>query len=110
MDFNYAEMGKRIRNLRRDKGFTQEQLAELCDLSAAHIGHVERGTRTLSIDTLVKIAMVLETGADYLLFGTVADKDMPYEKITIAVGKYPQENIDRFYSVVKILSENIDRM
>ena len=110
MDFNYAAMGRRIKKIRKEKGLTQEQLAELCDLSTAHIGHVERGSRALSIETLVKIALVLDVSTDYILLDVVADKDMNFEKITVAIGEYPQENIDRFYNVVKILADNIEQI
>lgn len=110
MDFNYASMGNRIRKLRKNKKLTQEQLAELCDLSTAHIGHIERGTRTMSIDTLVKLAVVLNTGVDYLLFDAVTENDTPFEKITIAVGEHEPENIEKFYSVVRVLADNIDKL
>lgn len=110
MDFNYAAMGQRIKKARKAKKLTQEQLAELCDLSTAHIGHVERGTRALSIETLVKLALVLEISTDYLLLDVVTDKDMTFEKITVAVGEYPQEHVDRFYNIVKILVDNIDKI
>ena len=51
-NIDYTALGKRIKNKRIEKGFTQEQLGELCELSAAHIGHIERGTRILSVDVL----------------------------------------------------------
>lgn len=110
MEFNYVAMGQRIKKARKEKGLTQEQLAELCDLSTAHIGHVERGSRALSIETLVKIAMVLEISTDYILLDIVTDKDMNFEKITVAIGEYPQEHIDRFYNIIKILADNIERI
>lgn len=110
MDFNYIAMGRRIKKARKAKNLTQEQLAEMCDLSTAHIGHVERGTRALSLETLVKISLVLDVSTDYLLMDVVTDKDMTFEKITVAVGEYPQERIDRFYNIVKVLVDNIDKI
>ena len=65
---------------RQGRGITQEQLAEMCDLSA-HIGHVERGTRALSLETLVKISLILDVSTDYLLMDIVADKDMTFETL-----------------------------
>ena len=41
-NIDYTALGKRIKNKRIEKGFTQEQLGELCELSAAHIGHIEQ--------------------------------------------------------------------
>ena len=54
-DFDYIALGERIRKARKKKLLTQEQLAEACNLSTAHIGHIERGTRALSIESLIII-------------------------------------------------------
>ena len=110
MDFNYEAMGRRIKKARKAKKLTQEQLSEMCDLSTAHIGHVERGSRALSLETLVKISLVLDVSTDYLLMDVVTDKDMTFEKITVAIGEYPQERVDRFYNIVKVLVDNIDKI
>ncbi|WP_342420578.1 helix-turn-helix transcriptional regulator [Paenibacillus sp. FSL E2-0178] len=52
--------GDRIRAIRKAKGLTQQQLAELSDLDDAYIGAVERGERNFSIDTLEKIVTALK--------------------------------------------------
>ena len=55
-------MGKRISDLRKQKGMTQEQLAERIDKNLAFIGAVEAPNvnRTVSLDTLCDIAEALE--------------------------------------------------
>ncbi len=67
-NIDYTALGKRIKNKRIEKGLTQEQLGELCELSAAHIGHIERGTRILSVDVLFRISQALDTSIDWLVF------------------------------------------
>ena len=57
---NYAIMGKRIRAKRRALQLTQEKLAERAGLSFAFIGHIERGTRIPSFNTVCKIADALD--------------------------------------------------
>ncbi|MDP9700371.1 transcriptional regulator with XRE-family HTH domain [Paenibacillus intestini] len=52
-------VGERIRAIRKAKGFTQQQLAELSGLDDAYIGSLERGERNFSIDTLEKIILGL---------------------------------------------------
>ena len=66
-NIDYTALGKRIKNKRIEKGFTQEQLGELCELSAAHIGHIERGTRILSVDVLFRISQALDTSTGLYL-------------------------------------------
>ncbi|MFC0212888.1 helix-turn-helix domain-containing protein [Paenibacillus chartarius] len=52
-------VGERIRNLRKAKGWTQEQLAEAATLHYSYIGGVERGDRNISLETLEKIINAL---------------------------------------------------
>lgn len=54
------QLGHRIRIARREKGITQERLAEKANLSTTYIGRLERGEKTPSIDTLVTLAGALE--------------------------------------------------
>lgn len=61
---------KRIAELRKEKGWTQDNLAKKLNVSTSVIGHCERG-RNIPIDILCKIAKELKTTTDYLLGLTV---------------------------------------
>ena len=64
---DYVGLGKRIRTQRKMMDMTQEELAAAIDVSTSFVGHIERGTRKLSVDTLVKLADALKTSCDQLL-------------------------------------------
>ena len=64
---DYVGLGKRIRTQRKMLDMTQEELAAAIDVSTSFIGHIERGTRKLSVDTLVKLADALKISCDQLL-------------------------------------------
>lgn len=66
MDYTY--LGLQIRHYRRQKGLNQAQLAEGVGLSAAHVGHIERGTRRASLETVVAISRMLDVSLDILIF------------------------------------------
>lgn len=68
---NYAVMGAKIRAARKSKKMTQGQIAALCGISAAFFGHIERGTRIASIETLVAIARALQVSVDSLVWDAV---------------------------------------
>ncbi len=51
--------GERIRILRKERGWSQEELGEKADLHHTYVGAVERGEKNASIDTLDKIAEAL---------------------------------------------------
>ena len=68
---DYVDLGSRIRKQRRQLGWTQESLAERVNVSTSFVGHVERGTRKASLETLVSIANSLNVSLDYLMAGSL---------------------------------------
>ena len=56
-----------IRRLREDAGLTQKQLADEMHVSCSLIGHIERGSRKPSLETLVSLCKVLNIPVDDLL-------------------------------------------
>lgn len=63
----YVQIGKRIRKLRKQKKMTQMELAEQAEISLSFLGHIERGTRKLSVETLFAICRALDCSADMLM-------------------------------------------
>ncbi|MRN54013.1 helix-turn-helix domain-containing protein [Paenibacillus monticola] len=61
-------VGDRIRAIRKAKGLTQQQLAELSNLDDAYVGSLERGERNFSIDTLQKIIIALRIQPSELFY------------------------------------------
>lgn len=65
----YIELGYNIQYYRKHRGLTQEQLAELLDISRQHIGAIEAPNivRPISLDLLFNIADILEIDVRKLL-------------------------------------------
>ena len=59
-------MGKRIRELRRQKGLTQEELGERAGISYKYLGSIERGQENPSFKHLVRLAKALSVSMDEL--------------------------------------------
>ena len=70
---DYILLGQRIRAARIAAGLTQEELAEMVDLTSQHISHTEVATTKISLPALVKIANALHTSVDKLLFDSIQD-------------------------------------
>lgn len=72
---DYKRLGKRIREERRRLNLTQAQLAEDIDISDTYMGAIERGERSLTLDTLVRLVNRLGVTVDYMLSDSVSDND-----------------------------------
>ena len=72
-----ASFGAVLRRLRKAAGLTQEQLAELADLSVVYISNVECAKRVPSLDTMLIFCRVLECTPDELLDGFYPGKKDP---------------------------------
>ncbi|MBQ8043739.1 MAG: helix-turn-helix transcriptional regulator [Clostridia bacterium] len=62
----YMDLGKKIKEERIEKGYTQEELGEKIDSTGAYIGQIERGERNASMAKIVLIAEALNISIDYL--------------------------------------------
>lgn len=63
------QFGDRVRTLRKDRGLSQEQLAERTGLHRTYIGGIERGERNVSLINIVRLAKALEVPPSDLLQG-----------------------------------------
>ena len=91
MEDLYVSIGHRIRELRIQKHMTQATLSELAGISLSFLGHIERGTRKLSVETLYKLAQAFECSADALLgTGREAELNLPL-LLSIAAKKLAEQ-------------------
>lgn len=72
---NYLALGRQIRKYRQLANWTQEDLAERAGISASFLGHIERGSRKASLETLICIANALNVSTDHLL-GDSLEKEL----------------------------------
>ena len=78
MEINYADVGKRIRDIRIKRKMTQRKLADKIDITATHISHIENGTTKLSLNVIVDIANALNTTVDRLLCDSINNSSSAY--------------------------------
>lgn len=53
-EINYEQLGKRVKNLRQQKGYTQDYLAELVGCNTSHISNIENNHTKVSLNVLLK--------------------------------------------------------
>lgn len=74
---NRQAFGERLRDLRLARGLSQERLAEAADLHRNHVGTVERGERSVGLDTILSLAGALDVPPAALFEGWQPDEAGP---------------------------------
>ena len=70
-EIDYVSIGKRIRQARVSRRWTQAVLAEKAGVEPSNISHIERGATKLSLPTLIRLANAMEVTADELVYGSL---------------------------------------
>lgn len=85
-------IGKKLKQLRKAKGLTQEQVAEKVDITRSTISNYEIGRRTPHLKDLSAIAAVYGVGLDY--FG-ISPKDEAFDLIARARDIFQNKDVSR---------------
>ncbi len=76
------EVGIRIREARKQKGFTQQMLADTVGIAEVYISQIERGLKMPSLNLFVQIISALDVSADYVLRDALpTGKDFVYAEV-----------------------------
>jgi transcriptional regulator with XRE-family HTH domain len=79
MEFQYKEMGTRIKVRRKELKIKQAELAEALEISNNHMSSIENGRQKSSLDTFIGICRCLNVTPDYLLLGTMHAYNIPQD-------------------------------
>jgi len=105
MEIDYKQIGTRIRRKRREKGWTQGELAKKCNVSMSFIGHIERGSRMMSMDTFITICTVLDASADSLLWDTVKVSDCNMQRMLDSAESGNPGNYKLYVQIMESVAE-----
>ncbi|MBQ4580466.1 MAG: helix-turn-helix transcriptional regulator [Clostridia bacterium] len=104
---DYKDFGQRVRKLRRANGLTQEELAEKVDISASFMGHIERGSRIASLETLVSLCNVLKVSPTHLLRASLQGE--MEEHMPAAMSTEDRSRLSAFLRMAQDTIENWDK-
>ena len=68
---NYKLIGVRIRAVRKKKGYTQEHLSEVADISPQHCSGIEYGSAKLSLQCLISMCNALDITPNDILMDSI---------------------------------------
>ena len=75
MSVDYKIIGSRIKAKRKSCKMTQEEIAEILDVTVGYISQVERGVTKINIDLLCRIGNILNCDIAYFVSGTSAEQN-----------------------------------
>ena len=96
---NNLEIGERIRNIRENLHMSREKFSEMIDISDVFLGQLERGERSLSTKTLIKIVDYTGVTADFILFGNLENNSI-ISKINRVLKKCPDDVLNYIYDLI----------
>ena len=94
------EIGERIRAIREDLKMSREKFSEMIDISDVFLGQLERGERSLSTKTLIKIVSFTGISSDFILFGTQTPNNK-ISKINKILNNCPENVLDYIYNLIR---------
>ena len=101
---DYEKMGSRVRQQRELNNLTQSQLARKVGVTGSFIGHIERGEKKTSVDTIGALCNALEISPTVLLQDSLSDGAMQSQL------SFDEENQDLMRGIMSVLREHTRRM
>ena len=102
-------LGEKIKRLRKQRGYTQEQFSEMIDITPRNLSRIEVGESFVTSDTLDKILTALNVPAD-ILFSyehLKDDKELIADIYTyIDKIKINHKQLEKTYRLLRIIAED----
>lgn len=101
------EVGARITELRKQRGYTREKLSELADVSVQFLADIEKGRKSMTVATLKRVAAALLVPTDYIVNGTMGNSDN--DGIVSIINTLSDQNKKRAEKILTIFAEAINK-
>ncbi len=98
------EIGRRIKELRKQKKIPQEKLAEMIGISPNYLSALERGAYNIKLDTLVQIIDCLDVTADDIFRDVIKNGYVNRtSRLSDEIATLPSDEQQRIYEVLEAL-------
>lgn len=107
---NYIRLAQNIKNARKERHYTQEQLAELVNCSTVFISQIETGVRIPSLETLYNISKVLFVTIDSLISSPDENTAFYGDNIVKLIENCTDDEKTIIFNTVKSLCNDFNRI
>lgn len=98
--------GERLHSRRDTLGFTQEYVSGKAGIGLRFYQMVERGEKSVSLDTLIRLSKALTISIDYLLFGELSHT--PNDPFTETLNNLPPHRREDALKILQLFSKACD--
>lgn len=107
MELDYIKLGARIRQIRENRGYSQEELAEMCGISATHMSHIECANTKAALEKFIWLANALNVTLDDFFCDSLEKAKIPYiNEIVKLAEDCDEKEIRIFCSTLRALKES----
>lgn len=100
MNTDNIDVGKRIEDKRKCRGYTREKLAELADVSVQFLADIEKGRKSMTVATLRRIADALDVTTDYIVNGVEQfSENERINTMLAALSPYHKEQAEKLVAI-----------
>jgi len=104
------QIGKRIRHIRKINKITQEQLAEMINVSVPYISNIENGKVNVGAEVIIRLAQALQVSADILLCLEITERDTKYtETFSRLTKQCASEDTEQLLKIMSIIIKMIEK-
>ncbi len=100
MQYDRLQIGQKLRDMRKGKKYTVEELGDRMGISVSHVNQIERGSRNMSMELLVRFINTLDTDANSILMDI---SDMKSDSIDAQLSMLPVEKRDYLTEVFRYM-------
>ena len=106
LSIDYKIIGTRIREIRREKKWSQAKLAEKSGVEPSYVSHIERGVAKLSLPTLISIANALGATLDELVHGNlIRSEHVTHKILNELLSDCSNEELESICETVKFIKQ-----
>ena len=108
MNVDYKLIGERIQRARKERGFTQEMMAEKLGVSIGYVSQVERGITKISLDLLGAISSILDCNIAALVSeSAVNSTDYMESEMLSEISKLDNKKKKFILNVIKMTNDTL---
>ena len=108
MSMDFKRGGQAIQRIRKERGMTQEDLADKSGITSNTVSRIERGLLIPALPTLIDICNALGTGADSILAAYItADTPSRWSLLAQKLNGLDADKQDKIETVLDCLIETI---